>query len=389
MRSRRPISINNSLVHGICNCNCSTCGVNKPAYHGPRAMQEREVTDALIRRVLEAAREGVHVRYIANSGDGEPTLHPEFTARMNAFGGMRRSWSHPTLPAPDVSVVTNGLRLVEPEVLDAICDNDILLFISFPTCVPEHYGEIMFSDAAKGKTMLTKALAGIQAAMKRAAAGELKRLAFHVSPPVREHIRGDFAKTLECLSSGAAKFGLKELEFVLFPATSNRTGLIPSLGKGIDFFKDLTRRYHNRTVNGVRIRMAPSFKRFYPRFGDLVDLMKSHDAPCIWNGNLFISPFGDSACCNDQTIRWPEGNILSHSVRELMEKKETRVPGPACRGCDQRPEKLRGSLLVWVYRIWAGIKTRRTLRKAETLRELPACTGCAEGCGSSMERSVA
>ena len=93
MRTRRQISINNSLAHGICNFNCSLCGVNKPNYRGPREFQSRAVTEKLIERVKEAAAQGVRIRYIANAGDGEPTLHPEFARRMDLFGRMIREWA--------------------------------------------------------------------------------------------------------------------------------------------------------------------------------------------------------------------------------------------------------------------------------------------------------
>ena len=89
MKTRRPISINNSLAHGICNYSCRLCSVNKKNYRGPKAFQPRAVTEALIHRIEETAAAGIHVRYVANAGDGEPTLHPEFHERMAMFGAMR------------------------------------------------------------------------------------------------------------------------------------------------------------------------------------------------------------------------------------------------------------------------------------------------------------
>ena len=108
MRGKRPIFINNSLVHGICNYNCRLCGVNKETYQGPKEYQPREVTQKLIERCREAAREGISIRYLENSGDGESTLHPEFAARMDDFGDMIRTWDNRRIPPPNVCVVSNG-----------------------------------------------------------------------------------------------------------------------------------------------------------------------------------------------------------------------------------------------------------------------------------------
>jgi mRNA-degrading endonuclease RelE of RelBE toxin-antitoxin system len=141
LRTRRPISINNSLVHGICNYSCKLCGVNKPHFRGPKGFQSRQVTKGLLQRVKEAARAGIQVRYIANAGDGEPTLHPEFKEQMAMFGDLIRNWDVIGMEPPEVSVVTNGARLLEPGVLETFTANPLTLIISFPTPDPEGYGE--------------------------------------------------------------------------------------------------------------------------------------------------------------------------------------------------------------------------------------------------------
>ncbi len=346
MRTRRPLSINNSLVHGICNFNCQTCGVNKPSYTGPREFQLRSVTEALIERVKAAGRAGIRVCYIANSGDGEPTLHPEFVQRMAMFGRMIREWDAPGAPVPEVGVVTNGLRLTEPGVLEAVAANSLTLLVSFPTSEPEAYGQLVMGRPEQGVELLSRVLPGIERAMELKAAGWLKRLYFHISPPDREVVLRDFPKTVERLTAMAGRAGLGELDLVLFPATSNRSGLVKNKVKGFSAYPDLFRAFHGKAVNGVRLNLTISYRRFFRKRSEILDLVRSFDLPCMWNAHLFITSGGDSICCNDQAVRSPQGNILRHSIAELMVRKERHRPDAVCAGCDQRPDRLTGSLFA-------------------------------------------
>ena len=361
MKTKRPLSINNSLVHGICNCNCQTCGVNKPNYRGPREYQTEDVTRRLISRVEEAGAAGIRVRYIANSGDGEPTLHPDFAARMGLFGRMLREWKAP-VPAPEVSVVTNGQRLLEPGVLEAVADNRLTLIVSFPTTEPSDYGLLMFGRPERGSEVLEAVKAGIRRAMELRAEGRIPRLCFHMSPPERELLRRGFASTVEFLTSEAARAGLEAIELVLFPATSNRSGLIRSRGGSVDFYPDLFRAFDRREVNGVRVEMGISYRRFFPRLWEVLDLVRSFSLPCLWNAHLFITAAGDSICCNDQAVRAPRGNVRNDSISGLMARKEAHLPGAICAGCDQRPDRMRGGLAVKVFSLLA--RTRLALARA-------------------------
>ena len=288
MRTRRPVSINNSLAHGICNYSCRLCSVNKAGYRGPRQFQPADVTASLIARVKEAARSGVHVRYLANAGDGEPTLHPEFSERMGMFGRMLREWDA-GVPAPEVSVVSNGSRLMNPGVLDAIADNGLTLIMSFPTPDAESYGAIMAGEPARGAELLARVVPGIEAAMKLAAEGRLSRLHFHISPPEREVVRRDFPKTLAFLAERARAAGLMELSLIMFPATSNRSGLVRNWVGGTDMYRDFFRRYDGRAINGVTIRMTLVLDRFLKGLGEIADLVRSYRIPCLWNASQFIA----------------------------------------------------------------------------------------------------
>jgi sulfatase maturation enzyme AslB (radical SAM superfamily) len=344
MKTRRPISINNSLVHGICNYSCRLCGINKTGYNGPREFQPFIVTKTLIQRVLKSAESGIHVRYIANSGDGEATLHPEFKSRIEMFGDMLREWDISAVPPPEVSVVTNGLRLNNvPGIMDSFISNKISLIISLPTVKPESYGLIMMGDSKRGEELLSRVLPGVEKAMEFRAKGQLSKLMFHISPPEIEIIRNDFPETIDYLTRLARGKGLGEIELVLFPATSNRSGLIRNTVVKVDMYKDLFRRYNGHDVNGVKIRMKLVLKRFFSGTGEIADLVRSFRFPCLWNANFFIAADGSSICCNDQSVSNPLGNILYDSIDTLMQYKEQYMPGQICAGCNQSPNRLKGS----------------------------------------------
>ncbi len=376
MKTRRPISINNSLAHGICNYSCRLCGINKNGYVGPREFQPYIVTKTLIQRVLKSAESGIHVRYIANSGDGEVTLHPEFDQRMRMFGDMLREWNISAVPPPEVSVVTNGLRLNIPGIMDPFLFNNISLIISLPTVKPESYGLIMMGDGNGGEALLSKVLPGVEKAMEFRAKGQLSKLLFHISPPEIEIIRHDFPETIDYLTRLARGKGLGEIELVLFPATSNRSGLIRNTVVKVDMYKDLFRRYNGHSVNGVNIRMQLVLKRFFKNTGEIADLVRSFKFPCLWNANFFIAADGSSICCNDQSVRNPLGNILHDSIDTMMQYKETYTPGRICAGCNQSPQRLKGSAeavlfsLISRFRIWlAAIRNRYAAPDDNILKE--------------------
>ena len=358
MRTKRPISINNSLSHGICNYNCELCGVNKATYCGPREFQPEAVTRALIGKVQEAARHGLRIRYIANAGDGEPTLHPDFAARMNLFGQMIREWDIKEYPAPEVSVVTNGYRLLEPGVLDAFVRNTLTLIISLPTRNPEAYGQLMVGKSDRGAMLLSKVIPGIREALRLRAKGDIRKIQFHISPPKRDVVRRDFGDTVHFLAREAGSAGVDAVELILFPATSNRAGLIRNKIRGCDMYHDLFKQYNGKIIHGVKVSMRLSYKRFFPRLTEFVDLIRAFDYPCTWNSQLFITAAGDSICCNDQAVRNPMGNVLVQSLVQLMETKESYLPGRVCAGCDQSPARMTGSPMVRVLAAAARLRLR-------------------------------
>jgi len=355
MLTRRPISINNSLVHGICNYSCRLCGVNKTNYRGPKEFQSAIVTKTLIKRILEAAGSGIYVRYVAISGDGEATLHPEFAYRLRMFGDMLRKWDL-SVPPPEISVVTNGSSLYRPEVLAPFKDNSVSLIISFPTNDPKSYGLIMKGDSNQGEILLSKVLQGIEKAMALKADGHLSSLYFHISPPETEIIRRDFPDTIKCLTEIARRNKLHEIKLVLFPATSNRTGLLRNSVTTVEMYKDLFKRYNGQIVNGVQIKMQLVVKRFFHSGLEIADLVRSFRFPCLWNANFFIAADGSSICCNDQSVRNPQGNILNDSIETLMQFKERFLPEKICARCNQSPQNLKGSFLAMFFSLIARLR---------------------------------
>jgi len=387
MQTRRPISINNSLVHGICNYSCRLCGVNKGNYRGPKEFQPYIVTKTLIKRILEAAGSGIYVRYVANSGDGEATLHPEFADRLRMFGDMLREWDSSVVPPPEISVVTNGSTLYKPETLIPFANNTVSLIVSFPTSDPQSYGLIMKGDSEQGEALLFRVLPGIEKAMALRADGLLSKLYFHISPPEIEIVRRDFAETINCLTEIAHRNELNEIELVLFPATSNRSGLLRNSVTSIEMYKDFFKHYNGRFVNEVKINMQLVVKRFFHSTGEIADLVRGFRFPCLWNANLFITAEGSSICCNDQSVRNPQGSILYESIESLMQRKELFLPGKVCAGCNQSPQNMRGSFLAVLFSLIAGSRLWLARIRKGADSEVHASSGNAAQTGGAVSKN--
>ncbi|MBW2734712.1 MAG: radical SAM protein [Deltaproteobacteria bacterium] len=358
MRSRRSFLINNGLSHGLCNYDCGLCSVNDPSYDGPRELQSAEVTEALLGRVREAAEEGVWVRHVGYSGHGEPTLHPEFTDRVDMLGELVRSWRSVN-PPPVVGVVTNGSRLLENGILDAFSRNPVGLTLSLPTVDPQAYGKVMVKDPAQGPELLARVLEALDHAFELQARGHLAWLLFHISPPDPEVIRPHLPATLDALTRRAAARGVREIRVTLFITVANRSGKIRGGSNRADSFRDLRKRFHGQLLNGVLVKLEMSLDVMYPSMTHLADMLWAFDYPCLWNGNFVITANGSSVCCNDQSRRHPMGNVLTHSLREMIEEKEAFAGSPSlCGGCNQKPHQLTGSALARLYATASSVRMR-------------------------------
>ncbi|MDE5704068.1 MAG: radical SAM protein, partial [Bacteroidales bacterium] len=79
-------------THKICNYNCvyCECGWNQPDTENIRHLPSTEqIAEALESRLLTLSAEGQPLHSITFSGNGEPTLHPQFEAIMEIVCRLR------------------------------------------------------------------------------------------------------------------------------------------------------------------------------------------------------------------------------------------------------------------------------------------------------------
>lgn len=110
----------------ICSFDCLYCEAGFNAQGpGTTGMAPRAEVARLLEEKLSAMRtEGAVLDVITFSGNGEPTLHPEFPGIVDDTLRLRDRY----FPEAKVSVLTNSTRLVSPEVCAALerVDNNIL-----------------------------------------------------------------------------------------------------------------------------------------------------------------------------------------------------------------------------------------------------------------------
>jgi len=109
------------LEHKLCTFNCvyCECGWNEPVSHPLLPTREQ------VRAALEARlQEGLALDVITFSGNGEPTLHPDFLGIIQDTCALRDQYC----PKAKVSVLSNSTQLGRPDVVQALrlCDNRIL-----------------------------------------------------------------------------------------------------------------------------------------------------------------------------------------------------------------------------------------------------------------------
>ena len=109
----------------LCTFNCiyCECGFNHPMLH-PVLPTASEVAAALEQKLQALATDGVRPDVITFSGNGEPTLHPEFEQIIQDTCRLRDRYC----PEAKVSVLSNATQLGRADVVRALklCDNRIL-----------------------------------------------------------------------------------------------------------------------------------------------------------------------------------------------------------------------------------------------------------------------
>ena len=110
----------------ICNFDCvyCECGWNKDGREDTVLPTAAQVREALEAKLKACVAEGTPIDSITFSGDGEPTLNPEFPEIIGLTLALRDRYE----PAAKVSVLSNATRCGRPGVFEALqqVDNAIL-----------------------------------------------------------------------------------------------------------------------------------------------------------------------------------------------------------------------------------------------------------------------
>ena len=130
IRSRRlgsSLGVNVLPTKGkLCNFDCiyCECGWNKDGVSDKRFPCLAEVEAALEKRLAELSQDDVPVDSITFSGNGEPTINPDFSAIVDATVRLRNRF----YPSAKISVLSNATMLGREDVFEALkkVDNPIL-----------------------------------------------------------------------------------------------------------------------------------------------------------------------------------------------------------------------------------------------------------------------
>ncbi len=110
----------------ICNFDCiyCECGWNRDGRDDSLLPSAEKVSNDLERKLIDLQNTGTPVDSITFSGDGEPTLNPEFPQIIDDTLRLRNQY----YPMAKVSVLSNATRVHLPEVFKALCrvDNPIM-----------------------------------------------------------------------------------------------------------------------------------------------------------------------------------------------------------------------------------------------------------------------
>ena len=113
------------LDHKLCTFNCvyCECGWNTAVSH-PKLPTRAEVREALEAKLSTFDFRLSTLDVITFSGNGEPTLHPDFLGIIEDTCALRDQYC----PNAKVSVLSNSTQLGRPDVVKALrlCDNRIL-----------------------------------------------------------------------------------------------------------------------------------------------------------------------------------------------------------------------------------------------------------------------
>lgn len=110
----------------ICNFDCiyCECGWNKDGLSDTTLPTAADVHNALQAKLIECSKEAQQIDSITFSGDGEPTLNPEFPEIIRDTLALRNQY----YPKAKVSVLSNATNIAKDSVFEALklVDNPIL-----------------------------------------------------------------------------------------------------------------------------------------------------------------------------------------------------------------------------------------------------------------------
>ncbi|MCI2083081.1 MAG: radical SAM protein [Bacteroidales bacterium] len=110
----------------VCSFDCiyCECGWNKDGMKDRKIPSASEVKEALGDKLRECREKGICIDSITYSGNGEPTMHPDFGKIMDITIALRDE----LFPTAAVTVLSNATQLGRPSVVEALkkADNAIL-----------------------------------------------------------------------------------------------------------------------------------------------------------------------------------------------------------------------------------------------------------------------
>ena len=122
IRSRRlgsSLGINLLPENGkICTFDCiyCECGWNKDGCNDTKLPSAEKVRKALVSKLQQCQAEGVTIDSITFSGDGEPTINPEFPQIIDDTIRLRNQY----YPNSKITVLSNATMVHKPEVFNAL-----------------------------------------------------------------------------------------------------------------------------------------------------------------------------------------------------------------------------------------------------------------------------
>ena len=129
-----------------CNFNCIYCECGLSNIHRiyEKDLPSRQQTrDALLQKLEEMKQDGKVPEVITFAGNGEPTLHPDFSGIIDDSIALRNAY----FPDTPIAVLTNSTRIFKKEIIAALSKTDQCI-LKLDTMNPETFNTINCPSAA-------------------------------------------------------------------------------------------------------------------------------------------------------------------------------------------------------------------------------------------------